>query len=51
VQANGYAQLGINGIDADLSLPVSSDVQRVLMSHRIPAPTDGALRLEISAAE
>ena len=50
-QANGYAQLDINGVDADLSLPVSADVQRVLASHRIPAPADGALRLEISASK
>jgi hypothetical protein len=50
VQANGYAQLGIDGVDADLPLPVSPDVQRVLASHQIPAPADGALRIEIAAA-
>jgi hypothetical protein len=51
VQANGYAQLDIDGVDADLSLPVRADVQRVLDVHRIPAPADGALRLEISASK
>jgi hypothetical protein len=50
VQANGYAQLGIDGIDADLALPLSADVQRVLASHQIPAPADGALRIEIAAS-
>lgn len=51
VQANGYAQLGIDGVDADLALPVSADVQRVLASHQIPAPADGALRIEIAASK
>jgi hypothetical protein len=51
VQANEYAQLGIDGVDADLPLPVSADVQRVLASHQIPAPADGALRIEIAAAK
>jgi hypothetical protein len=51
VQANGYAQLGIDGVDADLPLPVSADVQRVLASHQIPAPADGALRIEIAASK
>jgi hypothetical protein len=50
VQANGYAQLGIDGVDADLTLPVSADVQRVLASHQIPAPADGSLRIEIAAS-
>jgi hypothetical protein len=49
VQANGYAQLDIDGIDADLALPISADVERLLASHRIPAPADGALRLQISS--
>jgi hypothetical protein len=51
VQANGYAQLGIDGVDADLPLPVSADVQRVLASHQIPTPADGELRVEIVAAK
>jgi hypothetical protein len=51
VHANGYAQLGIDGVDADLPLPVSADVERVLASHQIPAPADGALRIEIAASK
>lgn len=51
VPANGYAQLGIDGVDADLALPVSPDVQRVLASHRIPTPVDGALRIEIASSK
>jgi hypothetical protein len=50
VEANGYAQLGIEGVDADLPLPVSADIQRVLASHQIPTPADGALRIEIAAS-
>jgi hypothetical protein len=51
VQANGYAQLGIDGVDADLALPVSTDVQRVLASHQIPTPANGLLRIEIAGAK
>jgi hypothetical protein len=50
VEANGYSQLGIDGVDADLRLPVSADVRRVLAGHQIPAPADGALRIEIAAS-
>lgn len=49
VQANGYEQLGINGIDADLPQPLTPNVRSVLEAHDIPVPADGILRVEISA--
>ena len=51
VQATGYEQLGVNGIDADLPHPVPDEVRRLLARHRIPVPTDGVLRIEIAAPE
>lgn len=47
VEANGYEALGVEGIDADLPQPLSPAVRRVLVSHRIPEPRDGVLRIEI----
>jgi hypothetical protein len=51
VSATGYEALGVHGIDADLSLPLSPDVQRVLAAHDIPEPADGVLRIEIRSSE
>lgn len=47
--AAGYEQLGVNGVDADLPLPIDPAVLAVLKKHRIPAPADGALRIEITS--
>jgi hypothetical protein len=48
VQAAGYEQLGITGIDADLPQPTPPEVLAILQKHRIPAPPNGALRIEIT---
>lgn len=48
VQAAGYEQLGINGIDADLPLPIPTLVVSALQKHRIPPPADGSLRIVIT---
>ena len=48
--ANGYEQLGINGIDADLPRPVLPAVRTVLEKHSIPVPGNGVLRIEIIGA-
>lgn len=47
ITATGYEALDVQGIDADLPQPLSSDVQRVLAKHGIRAPADGVLRIEI----
>ena len=49
VAASGYESLGVQGIDADLPLPTSPQVQQVLRQHGIPIPADGVLRVEIGA--
>lgn len=51
VEATGYEQLGIDGIDANLPLPVSDDVRRALERHHIAVSKDGLLRVEITARE
>jgi hypothetical protein len=51
VEATGYEALDVHGIDADLPLPLSADVARVLAAHDIPAPADGVLRIEIRKRE
>jgi hypothetical protein len=48
VQANGYEQLGVVGIDADLPRPVTAEARAVLDKHRIAAPPNGILRIEIA---
>ena len=48
--ANGYEQLGINGIDADLPRRVAPAIRTVLEKHSIPVPADGVLRIEMSTA-
>ncbi len=49
--ATGYEALDVHGIDADLSVPLSSAVKRVLAAHGIPEPQDGVLRIEIRSSE
>jgi len=51
VEATGYEALGAYGIDAELPLPLSDAVKRVLESHHIPEPADGVLRVEIRGRE
>jgi hypothetical protein len=50
VRVTGYERFGHLGIDADLPLPVSTAVARVLERHHIPVPPDGALVVEIDPA-
>lgn len=49
VQAEGYEQLGVNGVDAELPRPLPAEVRAVLERHHIPVPADGALRVQILA--
>jgi hypothetical protein len=51
IEATGYEALDVHGIDADLPLPVSAEVRRVLDAHGIATPADGVLRVEIRKAE
>lgn len=51
VQASGYEQLGVTGIDASLPQPVSQDLRGVLERHGMPVPKDGVLRVEIAAPQ
>jgi hypothetical protein len=51
VEATGYEALGVYGIDADLPLPLSTEVRRMLAAHDIPEPADGVLRIEIRSRE
>jgi hypothetical protein len=51
VDANGYEQLGVIGIDAELPRPLPPPVRQVLDQHRIPAPASGELRVKISNAK
>ena len=48
VQASGYEQLGVEGIDAELPRPVPDAVRGVLEEHSVPVPDNGLLRIEIS---
>jgi len=50
-QANGYEQLGVIGIDADLPRPLTAEARAVLDKHRLAAPANGILRIEISKAD
>jgi hypothetical protein len=47
INATGYESLGVHGLDADLPQPVPPEVQRLLLSHGVPLPEDGVLRIEI----
>jgi hypothetical protein len=49
VSATGYELLGRHGVDADLPQPLTDAVRGVLEKHRIPAPPEGVLRVEIVA--
>jgi hypothetical protein len=49
--ATGYEALDVHGIDADLPLPLSSEIKRVLTTHGIAEPADGVLRIEIRSSE
>lgn len=51
VAATGYEALNVHGIDAELPLPLSDALRRVLAAHDIPEPADGALRIEIRSRE
>ena len=51
VHVTGYERLDRVGLDADLPLPVTPAVRRVLDRHHIPVPNDGALVVEIRAPE
>ena len=50
VHARGYEQLGRQGIDADLPMPVTTQVREVLDRHDIALPVDGVLQVEIEPA-
>jgi len=47
VSATGYEALGVHGIDADLPMPLTPAVIRVLAARGIAEPRDGVLRIEI----
>jgi hypothetical protein len=49
VSATGYERLDRVGLDADIPLPVTPNVRRVLKQHQIPVPSDGVLVVEIHA--
>lgn len=49
VQATGYEGLGVAGINADLPKPVPPRVRDVLTRHHVSVPSDGVLRIEITA--
>jgi hypothetical protein len=51
VAASGYERLGRLGVDAELPKPISASVREVLERHHIPVPQDGALVIEIDAAD
>ena len=51
VPAVGYERLGRLGVDAELPKPISVSARKVLERHHIPVPLDGALVIEIDAAD
>jgi hypothetical protein len=51
VPAVGYERLGRLGVDAELQKPISASAMEVLERHHIPVPQDGALVIEIDAAD
>ena len=51
VQANGYEQLGVIGIDADLPRPLTAEARAALDKHRLAAPANGILRIEIAKSD
>ena len=50
-EATGYEALDVQGIDAELPLPLSEAIRQVLRAHDIPEPDDGVLRIEIRSAD
>ncbi len=50
VDAVGYERLDRSGVDADLPVPLTPQVRRVLEQHDIPVPSDGVLAIEIRAS-
>ncbi len=50
INATGYEALGVHGIDADLPMPLSPAVKRVLAEHAVAEPGDGVLRIEIRSS-
>jgi hypothetical protein len=50
VQARSYESFGRPGIDADLPVPLPSEVRDILARHGIVAPKDSVLQVEIDAA-
>jgi hypothetical protein len=51
IEANGYRQLGVSGIDADLPRPLTPEIRGVLDKHGIPVPESGVLNVEILAQQ
>ncbi len=51
IEAVGYERLGHLGVDAELQKPISASAREVLERHHIPVPQDGALVIEIDAAD
>lgn len=51
VTADGYEVFGRQGVDADLTQPLSPAVRQVLEKYRIAPPANGLLRVEIAMPE
>jgi hypothetical protein len=49
VAATGYGQLGVEGIDASLPKPLPPQVRAVLARRHLTVPSNGVLRIEITA--
>lgn len=47
VEARGYEQFDVHGVDADLPLPVSAELRRVLDAYGLEPAPDGVLQVEI----
>jgi hypothetical protein len=50
VQARGYESFGRPGIDADLPIPLPSEVREILARHGITPPKENVLQVEIDTA-
>src|ERR1700722_5964571 len=50
VQARGYESFGRPGVDADLPLPLPSEVGEILARHGITPPKESVLQVEIDSA-
>jgi hypothetical protein len=49
VHATGYENLGRQGVDADLPVPLPAAVRNVLARHAIPPPAGNVLQIEIES--